>query len=91
MLISMVFGLLLLLHENARRNLSAQAIAREIGDRRGEGIHAWNLGLLYEKQGGYASAAELMQILVDFEREIGHADAEKDAQRLAEVRGKVRE
>jgi len=32
-----------------------------------------------------------MQILVDFEREIGRPDAEKHAQWLAEVRGKVRE
>ena len=44
-----------------------------------------------QAQGDYARAAELMQILVDFEREIGHPDAEKHAQWLAEVRGKVRE
>jgi tetratricopeptide (TPR) repeat protein len=68
----------------------ALAIAREIGDRRGEGNHAWNLGLVYEKQGDYAQAAALMQILVDYEREIGHPDAEKDAQYLAKVREKAR-
>jgi len=47
------------------------------------------LGLAYEKQGDYARTAELMQILVDFEREIGHANAEAHAQYVAEVRGKV--
>ena len=48
------------------------------------------IGLAYEKQGDYARAAELMQILVDFEREIGHPNAEAHAQRVAEVRGKIR-
>jgi len=59
----------------------ALAIAREIGDRRGEGNHSWNLGLLYEESDP-ARAAELMQVCVDFEREIGHPDAEPDAARV---------
>jgi len=45
---------------------------------------------VYEKQGDYAQAAALMQILVDYEREISHPDAEKDAKRLAQVREKAR-
>jgi len=59
----------------------ALAIDREIGDRRGEANRCWNLGLLYE-DGDPARAAELMQVRVDYEREIGHPDAEADAQRV---------
>jgi len=66
------------------------AIDREIGDRSGEGIAAWNLGLAYEKLGEHAKAAGLMQGWVDYEREIGHPDAEEDAQVVEEVRRKGR-
>ena len=59
----------------------ALEIAREIGDRRGEAFHCWNLGLLYEESDP-ARATELMQVCVDYEREIGHPDAEPDAQRV---------
>jgi len=65
-------------------------IAREIGDRRGESNASWNLGLAYEKQERYAEACALMQITVDFERAIGHPDAEPDATRLAEVCAKAK-
>jgi tetratricopeptide (TPR) repeat protein len=64
----------------------ALAIAREIGDRRGEANHAWNLGLAVEAQGDYARAAALMEVLVAVEREMDHPDAERHAQRLEEVR-----
>jgi len=59
----------------------ALAISREIGDRRNGAIHCWNLGSLYEDSDP-ARAAELMQICVEYEREIGHPDAEADAQRV---------
>jgi tetratricopeptide (TPR) repeat protein len=59
----------------------ALEIARQIGDRRNEGVWCWNLGLLYE-DADPARAAELMQIRVDYEREIGHPDAETDAARV---------
>jgi len=59
----------------------ALAIAREIGDRRGEAIRCWNLGLLYEDSDP-ARAAELMQVCVEYEREIGHPDAEAHAERV---------
>ncbi|MBC7259163.1 MAG: tetratricopeptide repeat protein [Chloroflexi bacterium] len=67
----------------------ALEIDREIGDRRGEGNACWNMGLAYEKLGDYARAAELMQVCVDYERAIGHPDAEKHAAYLAEVRAKA--
>ncbi|HFD40778.1 MAG TPA: tetratricopeptide repeat protein [Anaerolineae bacterium] len=63
-------------------------IAREIGDRRNEAIHSWNLGLLYEESDP-ARAAALMEVRVIYEREIGHPDAEEDARRLAQVRGRL--
>jgi hypothetical protein len=68
----------------------ALALAREIGDRRGEGIHSWNLGLLYEETDP-ARAAALMQVCVDYEQEIGHPDAEADAARVRELRAKAAE
>jgi len=59
----------------------ALTIAREIGDRRGEANQCWNLGLLYEDSDP-ARTAELMQVRVEYEREIGHPDAEAHAQRV---------
>ena len=68
----------------------ALTIAREIGDRRGESNDRWNLGLAYEKDDDFRRAADLMQVCVDFEREIGHPDAEKDADYLENVRAKIK-
>ena len=60
-------------------------IAREIGDRRGEALASWNLGLRLEAAGDLSRAVALMQFCVDYERDIGHPDAEADAARLARV------
>jgi len=68
----------------------ALVIAREIGDRRGEAFLCWNLGLLYEDSDP-ARAAELMQVCVEYEREIGHPDAEADAQRVQGLLDKARQ
>jgi tetratricopeptide (TPR) repeat protein len=46
----------------------------------------WNLGLALEKEGDLARAAELMQVYVDYQREIGHPDAEKRAAYVAQLR-----
>lgn len=56
-------------------------IAREIGDRGGEAIAAWNLGL--------AQAIANMQICVDYELELGHPNAEADAQQVNELRARL--
>jgi len=64
------------------------AIAREIGDRRGEGNACWNLGLALEKTGETSRAAEVMQVFVDYEREIGHPDAERDAAYVEALRAR---
>jgi tetratricopeptide (TPR) repeat protein len=61
-------------------------IAREIGDRYGEAITSWNLGLALGREGDFAQAADLMQVWVDYETEIGHSDAEKNAAQVAALR-----
>jgi len=65
-------------------------ITREIGDRAGEVRASWNLGLALEGEGDLAGAAAAMQVCVDYEREIGHPDAEKHAARLAELRARLK-
>jgi tetratricopeptide (TPR) repeat protein len=65
------------------------AITRETGDRRGEGIASWNLGLVYEKEGNLARAIDLMQTCVDYERKLGHPDAEKDAAFVESLRARI--
>ena len=61
-------------------------IARQIGDRRGEANANWNLGLAQRQQGDLAQAVALMQVLVDFEQEIGHSDAERHAATVEKLR-----
>ncbi len=65
----------------------ALAIAQEAGDRRSEALHKWNLGLLYAESDP-AQAVLLMNALVTYEREIGHPDAEADAERLAQIQAR---
>jgi tetratricopeptide (TPR) repeat protein len=66
-------------------------IAREIGDRRGESDTSWNLGLALEKEGNLSRAADLMQITVNYEEQISHPDAEKDANRVKALRARIAE
>ncbi len=66
----------------------AIAMAREIGDRRGEAIASWNLGLVFAESGELERAVELMEVRVALEREIGHADAERHAAEVAEIRAR---
>jgi tetratricopeptide (TPR) repeat protein len=66
----------------------ALVIARDIGDRHGEAIQCWNLGLLYEESDP-ARAAELTSVLVSYEREIGHPDAQTHAEQVARIRTRV--
>jgi tetratricopeptide (TPR) repeat protein len=72
--------------EHYEQNL---VITREIGDRRGEANASWNLGLVLEKEGQLTRAADLMQACVDYERSIGHPDAEKDADRVAALHARI--
>ncbi len=61
-------------------------IAQAIGDRLGESRACWNLGLALESQAEYARAVALMQHHVEYLRELGHPDVEKDAARVEQVR-----
>ncbi len=67
----------------------ALAIKRKMGDRRGEVLASWNLGLAYEKQGDLKKAIAAMQIYVDYERDIGHPDAEQDAALIEQLRARL--
>ncbi len=64
-------------------------IARAINDRAGESRACWNLGLALESQGDVARAVALMHQYVEYLRELGHPDAEKDAARVEQVRRKA--
>jgi tetratricopeptide (TPR) repeat protein len=68
---------------------AAIANAQELGLKYREASRSWGLGEVYEAMGRYTEAAELMTFCVAWEQETGHADAEKDAARLAEVRAKI--
>ena len=61
-------------------------VSRSIGFAQGVAIDSWNLGLLYEQQGDLTRAIQLMQVYVDFLQQIGHADYEKRAKRLQQLR-----
>ena len=47
------------------------------------------MGLRYEESGDLKRAVELMQVCVDFEREIGHPGAEKDGAHVAALRQRL--
>jgi hypothetical protein len=47
------------------------------------------MGDEYAKQGDLKRAVELMQVCVDFEREIGHTDAEKHGANVAALRQRL--
>lgn len=65
------------------------AIADEIGDRRGAAEDSWNLGQQLAQRNDLARAADLMQIRVDYERDIGHPDAEKHAAAVQSLRARL--
>jgi len=50
---------------------------------------SWNLGVIFEQQGNLARAAELKQVLVNLERQLGHADADTHAADVAKIRAKL--
>lgn len=64
----------------------ALAIAHALGDRRFEAIISWNLGEVYERRGDLEGAIVLMQVDVEVKRTMGHADAERLARYVDELR-----
>ncbi|MDH5508175.1 MAG: tetratricopeptide repeat protein [Anaerolineae bacterium] len=67
----------------------AVEILRVLGDVAGEANASWNLGLIFEERGELALAIDAMQVLVDYEREIGHPLADQDAARVGQIRKKL--
>jgi tetratricopeptide (TPR) repeat protein len=67
----------------------ALSICREISNRGDGALRSWSLGLAYEEQGNLARAAAALQARVDYEREIGHPDAEEHAAKVAEVHSRI--
>jgi len=65
-------------------------IRKEIGDRAGEAVTSWNIGMIYEKQGDLAEAEPYMARTVQLDEEIGHPSLEKDRKYLEELRAKLR-
>ena len=66
----------------------ALAVVREIEDRQFEAEYAWDLGLVYEESDP-AKAATLMALRVNYEQEIGHAQAAEHAAYLEQVRQRI--
>jgi tetratricopeptide (TPR) repeat protein len=64
-------------------------IHRKLGNRRSEAVVGWNLGLALEQAGSLTRAAELMEASLAYFREVVHADAEKRAARLAQLRQRL--
>jgi hypothetical protein len=48
-------------------------------------LASWNLGLCLGESGSLASAVAAMQVRVDFERSVGHPDADKHAAAIDEL------
>jgi tetratricopeptide (TPR) repeat protein len=64
----------------------ALPILGEIGDRNLESIHSWNLGLALVKQGERERGLALMQVRVDYLRDLRHPDAERSAAQVEKLR-----
>jgi Tfp pilus assembly protein PilF len=57
-----------------------------LGSRHDEATVCWNLGVQYLRKGDLSAATTFLDEAVAFEREIGHASAERDAAYVAEIR-----
>ena len=58
----------------------------ELGDRSSRARHAWMLGMLLQRNGNLARAAEVMQIAVDYEKETGAPGASEHAAQVDRLR-----
>jgi tetratricopeptide (TPR) repeat protein len=62
------------------------AIARELGQLADEARTSWNLGLAYRELDDLSAAIAAMQVCVDYERSIGHPNADTDAAEVEATR-----
>ncbi len=69
----------------------ALSIARRLRHRLAEALASWYLGLLHETLGDYNQTAALMRLRVDFERAVGHTEADEHARKLDQELAKASE
>lgn len=67
------------------------AIRQEIGDRAGEAVTSWNIGMIYKKQGNLAKAEQYMARTVAIDEAIGHPDLESDRKALEKLRLEIKD
>ena len=65
-------------------------IRREIGDKAGEAVTSWNIGLTYEEQGDLDKAESYISRTVQLDEEIGHPALEQFREGLATVRAEIK-
>lgn len=63
----------------------ALEFARSWRDDRGAALTSWELGLIRARQGIFERAEELLRVLVDYRRSIGHFRAEATAQEMEKL------
>ncbi len=63
----------------------AYTLAQQLQYRRAEALAAWHLGQAYAQLGNYKEACSLLRKRVNYERTIGHPDAEKHAREVEQV------
>ncbi len=64
-------------------------LANEIGDRGAETEACWSLGLATEADGRLAEAADLLDVRLAYEREVGHAHAKAHGEYVAQLRKRI--
>jgi tetratricopeptide (TPR) repeat protein len=68
----------------------ALPLSRQVGDRWGESITCYNMGLIYADLGDLAQAEQLLMRTVELDEAIDHPDLESDRAALEEVRKRLR-
>jgi tetratricopeptide (TPR) repeat protein len=64
----------------------ALPIRREVGDRAGEAVTRYNIALIHRADGNIDEAISELELVVDFDRQVGHPDLASDTAMLEEVR-----
>jgi hypothetical protein len=64
-------------------------LLRQVGDRWGESITCYNMGMIYKALGDLAEAERLLTRTVELDEAIGHPDLESDRAALQQVRSMI--
>ena len=65
-------------------------IRQEIGDKAGEAVTSWNIGLTYKERGDLRKAEPYISRAVQLAEELGHPDLEQDRAALARLRAQLK-